>query len=153
MITKKNDIKGDWVYDTFFLPLWDLNFDYIFSISAHAADDPWIGVNWSQSKFETLSDQKFRDLHRKLVELKSEFQKLNSEAGGCLVFVSSVIWWRVYHARLFRSTHWSDQIVKCVCVWLVSLWSLLWSVASCNIDCFFLQVFLKQYILLQTLDT
>ncbi|XP_062603723.1 uncharacterized protein LOC134265519, partial [Saccostrea cucullata] len=48
--------------------------------------DPWMGLNWCQNKLAALSDQKFHDLHRKLVDLKAEFQKLNQESGGQLVF-------------------------------------------------------------------
>ncbi|XP_061174975.1 uncharacterized protein LOC133184124 isoform X2 [Saccostrea echinata] len=49
-------------------------------------NDPWLGLNWGQNKLAALSDQKFCDLHRKLVDLKAEFQKLNQESGGQLVF-------------------------------------------------------------------
>ena len=45
----------------------------------------WSGVGWSEGS----PGQKLQDLHQKLVDLKMDMQKLNDEAGGQLLFVST----------------------------------------------------------------
>ena len=47
----------------------------------------WSGVRWSEGNPE----QKLQDLHQKLLDLKTDMTKLNDEAGGQLLFVSTII--------------------------------------------------------------
>ena len=47
----------------------------------------WSGVSWSEGS----PGQKLQDLHQKLVDLKTDMQKLNDEAGGQLLFVSTYL--------------------------------------------------------------
>lgn len=70
-------------------------FPLYFTVSPH--QDPWVGLNWGQDKLTSLNDLKFRDLHRKLVDLRSEFHKLNQNPGGQLVFVSTVFYIEVFY--------------------------------------------------------
>lgn len=44
----------------------------------------WSGIGWSEGS----SDQKFQDLHQKLLDIKEDMQKLNEESDGQLLFVS-----------------------------------------------------------------
>lgn len=46
----------------------------------------WPGVDWSG---KPGVDNSIQAIHQKLVDLKSEMQKLNEESGGLLLFVSN----------------------------------------------------------------
>lgn len=99
-------------------------FPLYFTVSPH--QDPWVGLNWGQDKLTSLNDLKFRDLHRKLVDLRSEFHKLNQNSGGQLVFVSTVFYTEVFYLifctwKLKYPLHWA--VIECIFTycWLVSL--------------------------------
>lgn len=86
-------------------------------VSVSPYQDPWVGLNWGQDKLTSLNDLKFRDLHRKLVDLRSEFQKLNQKSGGQLVFVSTTFYTEVFYLlfctwELKYPLHWA--VIECI---------------------------------------
>ncbi|KAK3089918.1 hypothetical protein FSP39_007645 [Pinctada imbricata] len=65
----------------------DTEEDEIFmTVEVKAQDDQYLGVNWKEDSTQGNKDVTFARLHRKLVDLKSEMQKLNDETRGKLIF-------------------------------------------------------------------
>lgn len=48
----------------------------------------WLGAGWKDEEVLSSDNPQFLRLHKKLVDLKREMQKLNGEVGGRLMFVS-----------------------------------------------------------------
>lgn len=48
----------------------------------------WLGAGWKDEEVLSSDNPQFLRLHKKLVDLKKEMQKLNGDVGGRLMFVS-----------------------------------------------------------------
>ena len=48
----------------------------------------WLGAGWKDEQVLSSDNPQFLRLHKKLVDLKKEMQKLNGDVGGRLMFVS-----------------------------------------------------------------
>ena len=90
------DVLGHLPYVDFFDPRLlekyccssvQLRFYTIFLFPVPMEPRVWSGVSWSEGS----PGQKLQDLHQKLVDLKIDMQKLNDEAGGQLLFVSTYL--------------------------------------------------------------